>query len=268
MYVFFFFFKELNADSAPYHEEILDVPNSEAAESFRKYKICLTYTGSVRYPATSDWQNLDEQQIRALDLVTSDFARNEICRDNPEWYITGSKFFSAKGESFALGGGYTALRGTYSSIRSCLAGLVLCADMSVSCFLTGGNLINVMWSCALYNNADAMLKDAKERGLSKRSIELINDAIKNLLCRLIHLGHTRKIKCLGPPANSKESTFDCDGVKMTVADYYTNMMKTKSYFGGSKSLKFPFLPTVNVGSNSKPVLIPAELIEIRSGQPR
>ena len=33
-------------------------------------------------------------------------------------------------------------------------------------------------------------------------------------------------------------------------------------------MKFPFLPTINVGSNSKPILIPVELVTVIGGQSR
>lgn len=251
--------------------------SSETATTGRTYRVSLTLTNVVRLPrgAGGDWSRLDTEQLRVLDLVVHDFARAEIAKDSPSWFLSNSKTFQANGADQALGGGYVALRGTYSSIRSCLAGLVLCADMTVSCFLYGGSLIDVMWCAANYRNADAFLKDVREKGINKRSIGLIEDAIKGLMCRIIHLKHTKKIKCLGPPSNSEASSFLMGDKNVTVAEYFSlscrDPVRGAAYcaiLGPSKALKFPFLPTINVGSKSKPVLIPAELVEIRSGQTR
>ena len=46
---------------------------------------------------------------------------------------------------------------------------------------------------------------------------------------LRHLGHWRKLKGFGPPANSPESVFDCEGKRMTVADYF--VAKGKAAYG-------------------------------------
>ena len=56
---------------------------------------------------------------------------------------------------------------------------------------------------------------------------------------------------------------------MTVADYFKRMAREhpiyKQFMGGNR-LRFPFLPTVNVGSFTKPILFPMELISVCHGQ--
>ena len=97
------------------------------------------------------------------------------------------------------------------------------------------------------------------------------------MCRLVHMPMSKKIKALGPAANAEGSKFlmKDTGQEITVADYFKMMCndpeKSDKYvriLGPSKALKFPFLPTVNVGTKSRPILIPAELITIRNGQSR
>ena len=260
-------------DASPYHEEDVEIPGG-------KYRVTCTYTSSVTYGSSVDWTNLNSQQLASLDIVLHEYARGEMANDDPNFFLKGSAVFkNIITMSKVLGECYTCYRGSHSTLKSCLAGLVFCTDMTVSCFLNGGPLINVMFEAAKYKNAEAMIDDIKKKGLSKKNQGLINDAIKGAMCKLVHVSHSKKIKCLGPIANSNESKFTlraADGdTEITVADYYKRMcsdpLKKEQYIrylGKSKCLKYPFLPTVNVGTNSKPILIPVELIQIRPGQSR
>ena len=146
-----------------------------------------------------------------------------------------------------------------------MAGLVLVCDMSVSCFLTGGSLITVMANAGGYRTVDEMIREAERDGIPRQILAKINDVIKQAKVKSRHLGQSKKIKTLGPVANSSESAFDVEGKRMTVAEYFEHMAVSKRNY---KPLKFPFLPTINVGSNSKPNLIPVELVDVASGQCR
>jgi len=233
------------------------------------------YTNSIHYPADTDWDNLDADMNRALDIIIHDFARAETVKDQPSWYVSGSKVFQARQAHESLGGAFIGLRGTYSSIRSCLAGLALCVDMTVSCFLFGASAIDVMWAAAGYRSADEMFRDCRGGALHKQRQASILDAIKSAQCRITHVNFSKKIKGLGPAANSKESTFDFNGKMVTVAEYFTLMCKDPekgatytNALGSTRALKHPYLPTINVGTTSKPMLVPPELVIIRPGQSR
>ncbi len=97
----------------------------------------------------------------------------------------------------------------------------------------------------------------------------INDVIKNVKVKLLHIGHSRKARCLGPPADSPDSKFDYEGKKVTVAQYFEIMAKG-AYRAALPNgrLRFPHAPTINVGNEKKPVLVPAELVSIPQGQCR
>ena len=88
------------------------------------------------------------------------------------------------------------------------------------------------------------------------------------------MNHWRKARSLGPAANHPDTKFDCEGKKVTVAEYFTLMCKDPKkgpiYRAVLKEgrLKYPDLPTINVGSKDKPVLIPPELVVIADGQCR
>ena len=108
-----------------------------------------------------DWGYLSPEELNCLDISLHEFARSEMAKVNPKYFLKGNASFAANGVTQFLGGCYSAYRGTHSTIRSCLAGLVLCTDMTTSCFMHGGPLINVMWEAAGYNNAEAFLTDVR-----------------------------------------------------------------------------------------------------------
>ena len=61
------------------------------------------------------------------------------------------------------------MRGYYAGLKSCLAGLTLVSDMTVTCFLVGGPIINVMYAAAGYKSANDFLQDTQRRPLDPRT---------------------------------------------------------------------------------------------------
>jgi len=95
----------------------------------------------------------------------------------------------------------------------------------------------------------------------------LEELLKNCKVCTRHLNQNKKFREFGPPANSMESAFtDERGNRITVAQYFHGMMAKSpdSY----QALQFPFLPTVNVGSKQRAVLVPMELVDIVPGQTR
>ena len=170
------------------------------------------------------------------------------------------------------------MQGYYISLKSCLAGLALVSDMTVSCFLRGGELANIVFEvsreCANSNRQlapvstfDQFYQLCVAGRLEKARIEIINETIKNCKIRLVHSNFWRKAKSLGPASNSEASKFDYKGKKVTVEQYFNEVYKSKLFGPGGK-LKYPFLPTVNVGSKNAPMLVPIELVVVPDGQCR
>jgi len=156
------------------------------------------------------------------------------------------------------------MRGYYVSFKPCLAGLVLVSDMTVTCFLNGGEMVNLMFQQAGYRTLPEFVAACRQ-GLRRNVIDAITEGIKNCKVKLTHIGHWRKAKCLGPASNSPDSSFVHNGTKMTVEKYFQLVYKDKLTGG---KLRFPDLPTINIGSVAKPVLLPAEFVGIPDGQCR
>jgi hypothetical protein len=138
-----------------------------------------------------------QRLLLALDTPLLSFARWDVVEDLPEWFLVGSKAFRSHGDNcIQLSPAYTAMRGYYAGLKTCMAGLVLVCDMSVSCFLSGGEMINMLWQAAGYRSFNDMMQEASgPRGLDPRRLKSVSDAIKNAKVKLTHLGHWKKSKC-------------------------------------------------------------------------
>lgn len=195
--------------------------------------------------------------------------------EDSSWYNYGSRTFPSAAkdviefrESHARA--FVAKRGFNLGFKSCLAGLTLVLDSSVNVFLRHGSMIDILMLIGGYNSIEAFLRDCRE-GIHPKTLENIALAIKNAKVKSVHLGFIRKIVGLGPPADSIDSSFEHEGRRMTVAQYFELMAKSKPNYRNHLNkgkLRYPSLPTINMGSNKRPVLVPAELCIVLAGQIR
>lgn len=257
------------------HSEIINKKKIDGTVSASRFRVKITKTDTITMPSATAaaWRNIsDERTINALDSSLLSSARWTIAENSQEWFTVGSKAFRSNSEPHYLSPAYSAQRGYFIGLKTCMAGLVLVSDMSVSCFLNGGPLIEIMWTCGGYRSKAEMLSDANGRGIPRMRLDKIEEALKGAKVRITHLGHFRKIKSMGPPSDSEDSTFSFEGVPHTVASYFAKNAKVAGSIYKralpSGRLQFPKLPCINVGSNSKPILVPPEFIDIPGGQCR
>ena len=253
---------------------VLDV-NSGTESAKKIYKVTLTLVDRLHPPAlgSKEWINLNKTLLQALDTSLLTFARFLQVNDEPEWYMAGQKLFHAIASGMPLNGAYIARRGMYASLKCCLAGAVLVADMSVNVFVTGGPMIEVLMKAGGFRTVPDF-EQACNRGLSPHVIREIESAIKHLKIKLIHIGHSKKAHKLGPAADSLASKFEYENEskvkkQITVAQYFEEMAKTKPEYRSKLTngkLRYPKLPTINVGTEKRPVLVPAELVYVAGGQ--
>lgn len=169
--------------------------------------------------------------------------------------------------------GFIARLGYYASLKCCMSGLCLMSEISVSCFLQGGNLLNLMVVIGNFRNIDDMVRACDSRhGLPQQFINKLEDLLKNCRIKTVHLGHTKKLKGFGPPANHPDCSFkQDDGSMITVADYYEQQCRTNPVYAAhlpQGRLRYPLLSLVQVGSKKKAIYIPAELVNVVPGQAR
>lgn len=222
----------------------------------------------------ADWQVADPSLLQALDVTTLSFARFMQTHDAPAWSIVGPKLFASNGRSLPLMGAFIARRGFYASLKCCLAGLVLVADVSVNVFIDAGPVMETMRLAAKCRDFETLYNDCQRPGgLPAPLLSDIIEALKSVKIRTLHLGHDKKVVGLGPPADDPATSFEHNGRRMTVAAYFELMCRdeTKPLYRQAlprRKLQYPKLPTINIGSNNRPVLVPAELCVVKTAQPR
>jgi eukaryotic translation initiation factor 2C len=147
-----------------------------------------------------------------------------------------------------------------------MSGLVLMTDVSVSGFLKGGKVIELMAAIGGFKSVDEMYRN----GVPRAALDRVESTLKSRKIRLVHLGHRKIFKEFGPPANHPDSAFTADdGSLVTVAKYFEDRARESDVYRNfleSGKLKYPNLPTINVGSRKKQILIPVELAEVIPGQ--
>jgi hypothetical protein len=161
---------------------------------------------------------------------------------------------------------FIGMLGYHASLKTTLSGLALVKDISVSCFMRGGNMVDFICTVLRLNKDRLASEMERGRNMDQQFAEL-TELLKHCKIRTRHLNQNKTFLEFGPPANSMESAFiDDRGNKITVAQYFHSMIaKSPDTY---QSLQFPFLPTVNIGSNQRNVLLPMELVDIVPGQMR
>lgn len=265
-----------NADNEPFLSEMIGLPSrATGEESTRKrYRVAITEVCRVTVPVAGStaWTDLDQTVLQNLDVNLVSFIRALQNSDSPAWSLIGPKIFATTGPSTPLIGAFVAKCGYYSTLKSCLAGLVLNVDLSVNVFVNAGPVIEIMHHASTYRSLEEF-HAACARPLPPVVLQNILEALKNVKIRTKHTGFDKKVVDIGPAADSPESAFDHDGRRVTVAQYFELMCRdnTKPMYRQALStgkLKYPKLPTINIGSKSRPILVPAELCNVITPQAR
>ena len=129
------------------------LPHS-GSDSRKRYKVSLTLTGTFDLPNNPEaWKRAAEQALTALDAVTLHCSKKFIVDDNPDLLSIGNSTYRTNADNFRLNAAYVAIRGYYSSLKSCMGGLAMVSDMSVSCFLEGGEMVQMMMTLGEFRYA-------------------------------------------------------------------------------------------------------------------
>lgn len=108
-----------------------------------------------------------------------------------------------QGTQYSFGSVFLGRLGFYASLKCTLSGLAMISEVSVGCFLKGGNLVDVMANVGGYRNIEDMLDESRRfsrdnsDGLPPSRLQQITEVLKGVRVKLIHLGHGKKIKSFG-----------------------------------------------------------------------
>jgi eukaryotic translation initiation factor 2C len=257
---------------------------SQRAVHVTKYRLILTLVDSIPNPpefATADAEMMEERNITALSVSLSSFARWGVLDRNPEWFLAGdskNKLFHRDEPALYVNSKmFLVKRGYYVGLKQCMAGLTFVCDMNANLFLAGGPMIEVLLKSANLKDVGELVKQSIAICSKKERRDKLIQDIKGAKIQLLYINHNRKAKSIGPPANHADSAFDYTDEatgksrKITVAQYFEIKARDDPAYAAhmpTGKLKYPGLLTVNIGSTSKPVLIPPELMMVPSGQVR
>ncbi|KAF9467546.1 argonaute-like protein [Collybia nuda] len=179
--------------------------------------------------------------VSALNLVLQQHASRNGFR------VGINKYFFPSLNKFDIGFGVQVWQGFYASVRPTYKQLMVNVNACFTAFVEPGNL------------ADALLAFGRN---SKGALPNLPEAlVRSLKVRTQHLHHTKLVKAIGNKS-ARQTTFNCEelGGKVTVEQYFL-----KKY---NKKLEYPTdLPVVDLGGPKKNVWVPAELCDIKPGQP-
>lgn len=139
--------------------------------------------------------------LQALDIALLSFARWQIDDITPSWIIAGNKAFRSDGTQYQFSPAYIGRVGYASNLKVCMSGLMLVADVSVTCFLRGGRLTELMSAIGGFRSVDDMhsYTTNDSSGLPRQILEKVLDTLKGCKIRMLHVGHTKKLKEFGEP---------------------------------------------------------------------
>ncbi|XP_046856736.1 protein argonaute-2-like isoform X2 [Xenia sp. Carnegie-2017] len=161
--------------------------------------------------------------------------------------VRSSFFDYPSGRERDLGGGIQVWNGTFLSIRPTQWKMMLNVDTSSTGFYKPQPVIDFMCEFLNLRNLPRSL-DARQRMKFAKEIKAIK----------VETTHVKRKQKAGglTDRSAREETFDCDGRKVTVLDYFKNTYNI--------SLRHPDLPCVKIGQKGS--LIPMELCHVVSGQ--
>jgi eukaryotic translation initiation factor 2C len=249
--------------------EIITVKANDGSDTKVRYAVKITQVETINSSVMATNPNgAPNVLLNALDSSILAFARSNVHLDNPDWFLVGSQVFRSSSTQYQISPYLICLQGYYASLKVCMAGLVLVCDMTTSCFLSGGPIINIMVYITRRRDVNDFLQMCSSGSLPREVENAINSVLKGTKIVARHLGQGKKFKSLGPNASY---AFDNNGKRTTVGEYFAELSKTSTKLKAlipQGRLKYPGLPCINTGTPAKPVLFPAELIDVVSGQCR
>jgi hypothetical protein len=95
---------------------------------------------------------------------------------------------------------FIARVGYNASLKCCTSGLILTSEISVSCFLQGGLLVDFIAAIGEFRSPEDLARNCDSRnGLPFQLMKRLDELLKNCKIKTLHLGHTKKMKGFGEP---------------------------------------------------------------------
>ncbi|CAB4019639.1 argonaute-2-like isoform X3, partial [Paramuricea clavata] len=146
-----------------------------------------------------------------------------------------------------LGGGVQVWNGTFVSIRPTQWKMMLNVDTCATSFYKGQSVLDFMCEFLDLQNLPRRLDEKQRKKFAKE--------IKAIKVETTHMNRKQKASGLSFKS-AKDETFDCEGRKVSVLNYFRDKYKI--------TLQHPDLPCIKIGQKGS--LIPIELCRVVDGQ--
>ena len=179
--------------------------------------------------------------MQAIEVVLQQLPKTRTIQ------VRSSFFDYPSGREKDLGGGVQVWNGTFVSIRPTQWKMMLNVDTCATGFYKGQPVIDFMCEFLNMRNMPRRLDERQRKKFAKE--------MKAIKVETTHM--KRKQKCSGLSFKSaKEETFDCEGTKVSVVNYFREKYNIQ--------LRHPDLPCVKIGQKGS--MIPMELCRVVDGQ--
>ncbi|XP_047328700.1 protein argonaute MEL1-like [Impatiens glandulifera] len=224
----------------------------EPTRKEREFKVAIKFAAKVDLYHLQQFlqrkqRDLPQESLQALDVVL---------RSTPSvnYTVVGRSFFSPSlGPQGTLQDGLEYWLGFYQSLRPTQMGLSLNIDMSARAFFDPIPVTDFI-------QKNFHIRDLL-RPLSDQDRIKVKKALRGVNVQLTHLENVRRRKITNitqQPISQLMFTVDDSGKKMSVVQYFQQRYNIK--------VKYPSLPAIQSGSDTKPVYLPMELCKIVEGQ--
>ncbi|KAK4490521.1 hypothetical protein RD792_001201 [Penstemon davidsonii] len=231
---------------------VIKLGDKDGGRREREFKV------SIKFASKADLHHLQQFiQGRQLDVPqeTLQFL-DVVLREKPSncYEVVGRSFFSPKlGATGELGDGIEYWKGFYQSLRPTQMGLSLNIDMSARAFFEP---ISVAEFVGKHLN-----RDLTARPLTDQDRIKVKRTLRGVRVQVNYQGHIKRYKVSGlstEPTQQLMFSQDESGSTISVVQYFRQKYNI--------ALKYPLLPAVQAGSDTKPVYLPMELCTILEGQ--
>lgn len=234
--------------------------NDDKSKSGSKMKGGRDFKVTIKFASKTDLSHLKEflcgrlrdaphETIQVLDVVLRDHP-SKVCT------VVGRSFFSAKfGDSMDIGSGLECWKGFYQSLRPTQMGMSLNMDVSATSFYQPISVIEFVMKHLNLGDPSR----AASRPLSNIDCIKLKKALRGVRVEVSH-GESRRYKVSGiSSAPTNQLTFvGEDNIEKSVVKYFHERYKI--------ILRYASWPSLQCGSDKKPIYIPMEMCKIVEGQ--
>ena len=254
-------------------------PSKSSGPSTRKqepYKVRVTYSGvlqtdrlvrDLQLPPTAPGF---EDAKQTLEGLNSALTINASLNPGLKSTCQSSKFFITGGIPYDLGDCVVALKGYYTSIHTATLRLLVNANVCTSAFYQEGNLCEIMQAYKRKPDGTYKLETGRRFPALEQFIEGLR--VKTQYTKSEKLGESlikeRTVVGFSHILRDQVENGTATQISFVVAEWGNLSVNVAEYFKRKYGITARLdVPVINLGSEKRPLWVPAELCTVIAGQP-